>query len=124
MGRVRRIHVSEYQFRRCAREVVFEFRGNKRSAAGLCVQLEHLPARSGAKRVAHADRPDPARNASQSDVFDVQSAIEKERKPRPELIDRNSARGKHFRIREPVRERVSSLLHRGRAGFTDVVTAD
>src|SRR5207248_10413122 len=77
-----------------------------------------------AKHVAHSDRPDAARHAPERDVLRVESAIEKKRKARPELIDRDSARGEHFRVSKTVRERVSSLLHRCRAGPADVITAD
>src|SRR5438105_13891459 len=124
MRGVGRIHVSENQFRCGAGEIVFEFGGNERTAAGLGVQLEHLTARSGTERIAHADRPDPARNTRERDVFDIESAIQEEGESRTKLINWNSARSKHFRVGEPVRERVSSLLHRGRAGFTDVITTD
>src|SRR5213078_659601 len=85
---------------------------------------EQLPSRTCAEHVAHADSPDAARHAPERDVLRVESAIEKKRKARPELIDRDSARGEHFGIRKTVRERVSSLLHRCRAGLSDVITAN
>src|ERR1700716_1807655 len=98
MRRVCRVHVSEHQFRGGAREVVLEFRRDQRATAGLRVQLEHLPAWPGAKRVAHADRPDSARYTRQRDVFDVEAAIEKEGKARTELLDRDSTRREHLRV--------------------------
>ena len=64
------------------------------------------------------------RDPREREVFDVQPAIEKERKPRPELIDRDSARGEHLDVGKTVRERVSRLLHRRRAGLGDVIAAD
>src|SRR5947208_1827728 len=88
------------------------------------MQFEKLPTRARAKPIAHADRPDAPRHASQRDVFGVESAIEKERKPRAELIDRDSARDEHFCVSESVRERISGLLHRRRTGFADVITTD
>src|SRR5438034_2218461 len=124
MRGVGRIHVSKNQFRCGAGEIVFEFGGNERTAAGLRVQLEHLTARSGTERIAHADRPDAARNTGKCNVFDIECAIEEEGESRTKLVNWNSARGKHFRIGEPVRERVSRLLHGGRARFTDVITTD
>ena len=42
----------------------------------------------------------------------------------PNSIDRNAARREHFGISETVRKRVGRLLHRRRAGFADVITAD
>src|ERR1700730_18033607 len=124
MRRVCRVHVSEHQFRGGAREVVLEFRRDQRATAGLRVQLEHLSARSGAEGVAHPNGPDPSRYTRQRDVFDVEAAIEKEGKARTELLDRDSTRREHLRVSESVRERVSGWLHRSRAGFTDVITAD
>ena len=88
------------------------------------VQFEQLRSRARAENIAHPDRPDAARDARERDVFHVESAIEKERKARPELIDRDSARGEHFRVSKAVRERVGGLLHRRRSGLADVITAD
>src|SRR6266576_2963972 len=88
------------------------------------MQFEKLPTWTRAERITHADRPDAPRNAGQRNVFGVESAIEKERESRAELIDRDSARGEHFCVSESVRERISGLLHRRRTGFADVVAAD
>src|ERR1700719_1050668 len=104
MARIGRVHVRENQFGRGAGEIVLKLGGNERSAAGLDVQFIKLRFWSSAKHFAHADRPDSARNSRQRDVFDVESAIEKERKSRAELIDWNSACRKHFRISETVRK--------------------
>jgi hypothetical protein len=88
------------------------------------MQLEQLRPRSGAKRIAHPNGPDSAGHACQRDVFHIQTAIEKERKPRTELIDRNSARGEHLHVCESIRERVSGLLYRRRPSLADVIAAD
>src|SRR5947207_8666971 len=90
MARIRSVHVSEHQLRGSAREIIFEFRRDERSPAGLRVQFVKLRARSCAKHVAHADRPDSSRDASERDVFRVEAEIEKERETRAELSDRNS----------------------------------
>src|SRR5207244_10950618 len=100
-------------------EIVFKLRGNQRAPTGLRVQFIKLRSRSGAEHIAHSDRPNAARHACQSDVFSVETAIEKERKSRSELIDRNAAPGEHFYVRESVCERVSRLLHRRGAGLAD-----
>src|SRR2546430_5605700 len=88
------------------------------------MQFVKLPFRSRAKDLTHSNRPDASRDSRKRDVFDIETAIEKERKPRPELIDWNSASGEHFRVSEPVRERISRLLHRRRTRFANVITAD
>ena len=124
MARIRSVHVSEHQLRGRAREIIFEFRRDERSPAGLRVQFVKLRARSCAKHVAHADRPDSSRDASERDVFRVEAAIEKERETRPELIDRNSASSEHLCVSKSIRKRVSSLLHRRRTGFPNVITTD
>src|SRR5438445_13804649 len=103
MTRVRRVHVSQHQLRRRAGEIIFELSRDKRAPASLRMQFEQLRARASAEYVAHSDRPDASRNARQCDVFDVQPAIEKERQPWSELIDRNSARGEHLRVGKTVR---------------------
>src|SRR6266436_5792900 len=92
MTRVGTVHVGQYQFRRRAREIILELSRNKRAPARLRVQLEHLPARVRAKHVTHSYRPDFSRNPRQRDVFDVEAAIEKERKPWSELIDWHAPR--------------------------------
>src|SRR5260370_4495083 len=120
--RIGRIHVSEYQFRRGAGEIIFKLRGDERSPAGLGVQFVKLCFRSGTKDFAHSNRPNASRDARDRNVFNVEAAIEKERKPWPELIAWNSARGEHLRVSETVRERVGGLLHRGLTGFADVIT--
>src|SRR5262249_39287667 len=96
------VHVRENQFGRGAGEIIFEFRCDKRATAGLRVQLEELRPRSCAEHIAHSDRPDASRHASQRDVLGVESAIEKEREAWSELIHWNSSRGEHFRISESV----------------------
>src|ERR1700730_1961436 len=83
-----------------------------------------LAARSGAEHDTHADRPDSSRDARHRNIFGIEAAIEKEGKPRPELIDRNSPRSEHLRVSESIRERVGGLLHRRRGGFADVITTD
>ena len=88
------------------------------------MQFVKLRFRSGAEHVAHSDRPDPTRHARERDIFRVESAIEKKRKTRAELIDGDAAPGEHFYVRESVRQRVGSLLHRRGTGFADVVAAD
>ena len=88
------------------------------------MQFEKLPAWSRAVGVAHSDRPNPARDPRQGDVFGVEPTIEKERKARSKLIDRNPAPGEHFRVSEPIRKCVSGLLNRRGAGFADVITAN
>src|SRR5207244_3232346 len=122
--RIGRIHVSEYQFRRGSGEIIFKLRGDERSPAGLGVQFVKLCLRSGTKDFAHSNRPNASRDARERNVFNVEAAIEKEREPRPELIDRNSASSEHLRVSEPVRERVRGLLHRRRTGFAHVITAN
>src|SRR5438105_4884910 len=88
------------------------------------MQLEHLSARVRAKDFTHPDRPDFSRNPSERDVFYVESAIETERKPRRELIDRDTPSIQHLGVSETIRERVCSLLHRRRACLADVITTD
>src|SRR5438067_1602552 len=92
MARVGAVHISQHQFRRGAREIILELGRDERAPARLRVQLEHLPARVRAKDVTHSDRPDFSRNPRQRDVFDVEAAIEKEREPWRELIDRHTPR--------------------------------
>src|SRR2546430_4830762 len=122
--RIGRVHVSEHQFGSGAGEIIFKFRGDQRSPAGLGVQFIELTFWSGAKYLAHSDCPDAPRNARERDVFDIESAIEKERESRAELIDWNFARGEHFRVSESIRKRVSGLLHRRRTGFANVIAAN
>src|SRR3981081_331427 len=110
MARVGGVHVSEHQFGGGSGEIVFEFRGDERSAARLRVQFIKLRFRSGAEHVTHANRPNAPRYARERDVFDIEPAIEEEGKPWPELIDWNAARGEHFGVGESVRKRVSGLL--------------
>src|SRR6266850_5350038 len=88
------------------------------------MQFEKLCSRSCAKHLPHSDRPDAPRHASERDIFDVETAIEKKRKARSKLIHRNSARGEHLRVGETIRERISGLLHRCRTSFSNVVSAD
>ena len=92
MTRVGAVHISQHQFRRGAREIIFELGRDERASARLRVQLEHLPARVRAKHVTHSDRPDFSRNPRQRNVFDVEAAIEKEGKSWRELIDRHAPR--------------------------------
>src|SRR3989442_13400555 len=110
MTRVSAVHVSQYQLGRGASEIIFELSGDKRAPARLRVQLEHLPARIRAKDISHPDRPNFSRDPSERDVFDVEAAIEEERKPGRELIDWHTARAQHLGVRETIRERVCGLL--------------
>ena len=75
---------------------------NERPLVCVC-NLNSCARRTRAEHVAHPDRPDAARHTRERDVFGVESAIEKERKARPELIDRDSARSEHFRVSKTVR---------------------
>src|SRR5207244_11043825 len=93
--RISRIHVSEYQFRRGAGEIIFKLRGDERSPAGLGVQFVKLCFRSGTKDFAHSNRPNASRDAPERHVFNVEAAIDKERQPSPELIDWHPARDEH-----------------------------
>src|SRR5205814_9498823 len=104
MARIRSVHVSEHQLRGRAREIIFEFRRDERSPAGLRVQFVKLRARSCAKHVAHADCPDSSRDASERDVFRVDAAIEKERETWPAVIDRNAASSEHLCVSRSMRK--------------------
>src|SRR5438309_3089305 len=92
MTRVSAVHISQHQFGRGAREIILELGRDERAPARLCVQFEHLPTPVRAKDVTHSDCPDFSRNPRQRDVFDVEAAIEKERKPWRELIDWHAPR--------------------------------
>src|SRR2546423_14297815 len=104
MARVGGVHVGKHQFGGGAGEIIFELRRNQRSAASLGVQFIKLRFRSSGKHIAHPNRPNAPRDARERDVFNIESAIEKEREAWAELIDWNSARGEHFRVSEAVRK--------------------
>src|SRR2546427_12410699 len=81
-----------------AGEVVLELGGDQRTSAGLRVQLQQLRARVGLENVTHADGPDAPAHATEDEVFDVQPAIEEERKSRAKLVNVQAAGFEHVRV--------------------------
>ena len=118
------VDVREQQLDRSAREIVFELMRDERAATGLRVDFETLRALAGTEDIAHADGPELPAHAGEREVFDVESAIEEEGKPRAETIHVEAALAEEFDVGEAVRERVGGLLHGRRAGLGDVIAAD
>ena len=85
------------------------------------MKLQDLGALTGAEDIPNSDRPDFSADSGERDVFDIKSAVEKERKPRTKEVDVHATASKIIYIRESVRKSVSGLLNWCGAGFADVV---
>src|SRR5438105_2659891 len=77
------------------------------------------------KTFAHDARPQPPRRAKLGDLFEqIVVRVEEERNARRKLVDGESCLDCGLDVSNRIGERKRQLLHRGRAGFANVITAD
>ncbi len=95
-------------------------------AGGLGVELQ-LFGRVGLGVVplVHDAGVDPSRSSELRDLLEQRVvAVEEERERRRELVDVEATVHRVLDVREPISQRERELLHRGAAGFADVVARD
>ena len=126
---VQRLRAPEHRgqgLERHADDVVVRLLRCQCAAGRLGVKTQLLCARAGgAESVTHDARPHPAGGAIFCDlVQEIVVRVEEEREALPALVDIETSGKGRLHVRAGVRQREGDLLHRCRAGLTDVVSAN
>src|ERR1700722_17579987 len=111
---------------RRSHDVVLRLLSGQGRATGLGVKAKsHRLRIGGAETLAHDRCPETTRRAVLGDFFEqVVVSVEEETESGGEVIEYQSGVERGLHVRDAIGEGEGDLLHRGRAGFTDVIAGD
>ena len=109
-----------------AHDVVLRLLRGEHRTGGLGVEAQELRLLVlRAEALRHDPVPHAPRGPELRDLFEeVVVPVPEERQARRELVDVEAGVDRGLHVRDPVRQRERDLLHRGAAGFADVVAGD